>query len=931
MGRGEASQPPRHSSHHLRHSQSHGQRNSHEIIDDRPRLKHRRTRHENDISPVDLERPSQAQTRHDVVKNWLTHDARQRPHTEPSRLQGHRGEVGDNGRSQPHDATYPYNKHSRRADPGWRPRHIFPRDSIHQSGPPQELGSGDARKSARKWAVRSDSSFISGFENSTMPLKHDPESLRREHGNIPPVGPLREAGLEHLDASSSTSHINDPVNFEKRPRRKTREDKYETEKKKRHREGDNDANHSGHQKKKHKKSEKKTMASSKNVVNNFTSGAVLNDRITVQPHLKPGLFDNGRTSKKQPVPDLAFSEMQFLKHQKKGNQPKALSRSRLREKRREDREMEQVSTFFLPPRADGNNHKLRHQHQGSGIHNDRIDFQRLNRQFGSEHSQEFSKSPTSDPRIRPRPYQTLRDEDSGTPSVDFHEYTGDNQASDKNTTYFTWSSSRYSPRGNAREDRTSPSISDSAWTSTPEPIRRKLIATGVYRYTGIPAYDDRLPEPGTRTITETTLPGGHRYLHHNFDSPQKFRYRDQAVMTDDPLNQSDRPRRNSSTPQTPQRRHENGVESAPLGNPMKEDSRRPTVQEGSISPASHGARQVDRQRIAKGVRLALIEKGHIEQGTQTPSMGTQTSFTHQSPKLVDAQANPNQEKQTQETSDRASIASRDAMPPPPIPYSANPTASMAYANTEDANRPGQSSSLSNTATTMPQSLPARGLGSATPDTHEPTPSCNPTAPSFSPSTNIERILPSFDTLTWLPQRVPSARIIENRNIPSRPSIKSPISVNQLGGIVSEGSYRQDSVLKSHVPESIAEFIARIEGESQLQSQAQDYDLQESELDQDDTVLTAHPFDVELPHGQPSAYYTDEQARSKPPNNLNFPCSNLGEAGIEHQAGDFYAEAQTPQYEVGSPRVFGTVAQPAEDFEENSEMMSFWRPNQFSWF
>ncbi|XXG94784.1 hypothetical protein Hte_001042 [Hypoxylon texense] len=139
-----------------------------------------------------------------------------------------------------------------------------------------------------------------------MPLKRDPEPARRKYGNIPPVGPLGEAGLEHLDASSTPSHIDEPVNFEKRPRRKTREDRYETGKKKRHRVEENDADHGDHQKKKRKRSEKKkSMASSKNVVNNFTSGAVLNDRITVQPHLKPGLFDNGRTSKKQPSKYLA--------------------------------------------------------------------------------------------------------------------------------------------------------------------------------------------------------------------------------------------------------------------------------------------------------------------------------------------------------------------------------------------------------------------------------------------------------------------------------------------------------------------------------------------------------------------------------------------------------------------------------------------------
>ncbi|KAI1780118.1 hypothetical protein F4818DRAFT_166293 [Hypoxylon cercidicola] len=916
MGRGEASKPQRHSSHHLRYYQSYGHRNSYERSDDRPRLKHQRRRHKDELILAEPKRASQAQTRYDVVENWLEQNARQCPHPDPSRSQGHRGDViGDDRPPRLHDATPPYNKHSKHADPGWRPRHVFPGNSVRQSGPLQELGLGDARKSTRRWAAPSDSSFISGFENSTMPLKHDPESARREYGNTPLVHPLREAGLDHLNASSTTSHIDESVKFEKRPRHKTREDKYETGKKRRRGE-ENNADHGDHQKKKRKKSEKrKSMASSKNVVNNFTSDAVLNDRITVQPHLKPGLFDNRRTSKKQPISDLAFSEMQFLKHQKRNIQPKALSKSRLREKRRDDREIEEVSTFFLPPQADENAHKSRRQR--SGTRNDQVDLQRLSRQSGTECSQELSKSPPSNHPTRFKYLHIPRDETIRASSIDLHGHTGGRQGSDKNTTYFTSSSSRHSPRINTKEDRTSPNISGSVWTSTPEPIRREIIATGVFRDTGIPAYDN---EQGTGRIAEASLPDAHRMQleddrrhldHWKLNKPPKVKYRDQAMMTDDPPNRLDRSRRNSFTPEW---RHEYGVESGPLGNHMKENHRRPNSQ------APDDLLEVDRQQIARGIRLTPIEKGDLGQNIQTPSMlSTQISSTHQSPKLVDTQTNPNQGNQTQGTGGRTSVASRDAMPPPPIPSSTNRSIP---ASAEDTHCSGQNSSLINTAPVESQPSPAEDFNSNIPDTHETAQSRNPIASSFELPSNINRTLPSFDTITWIPQRIPSARIAESRSIPSRLSMNSSIYINQLEGDSNGGSYRGDPISKSHVPESMAEFIARIEGESQVQSRAHDCDILDSRSGQDEIALNAHPFE------QPSVYYAEEDTHPKPAGDLSFPYLDSGDAGIEQQAEDSYAEAQHLQYDPGDSF---PVGQPAEDLEEHSEMMSFWRPNQFSWF
>ncbi|KAI0176411.1 hypothetical protein GGR52DRAFT_540901 [Hypoxylon sp. FL1284] len=940
MGRAEASHPPRHSSRHLHRNRSHDRRDYYDTpLDDRPRLKHRRKRDKDDLVLAGPRKPSHAQPRYDVVENWLEQNAKQRPHPEPKRSERHHDQVRDHGRPpRPRNTTSPYNKHSSGADPGWRPRHAFPGHGTPQLASAQELGLTGAKKATRRWTAPSDSSFISGFENSSMPLKHDPEFVQGGYGNISRVGPLGEAGLEHLGASSTTSHTEKPVNFEKGQRRRTREDKYETGKKKRHREEGNDAGHGDPPKKKHRRSErKKSMMSSKNVMNNFTSGAVLNDRITMQPHLKPGLFDNGRASKKQPISDLAFSEMQFLKHQKRNQQPKTLSRSRLREKQREDREMEEVSTFFLPPRPDGNSHKPRRQ--SSGTHTDRLELGHPHLHLEAERSRELSQSPSSSSLTRPRYYQVLRHETIGTSIPDLHEYIDGQHNSDKNTTYYTWSSSRHSPRLEAREERTSPNVSGSVWTSTPEPIRREIIATGVFRDTGIPVYDDGVNEQAVRKRTAQTsltnaralkLQEGHHDLSQRLEKPQIVKYRDQAMMTDDIPTHLGRPERDSLTPGS---RHEGGVESAPLDNHMRKHQQEPSSHENAIQQTPNDALGVDRQRIVRETRLAPIEKDRSQQNSQPSSvLNSQDSLMHQSPKPVSTEASPGQANTTQDMSDGGSVASREAMPPPLIPASIYSSTSMAqrsvpaaHASTKSIYSPEQSSSLNRAASAARRISSAEGYNGDKQHLYETGLGCNTAASASATCSDIGRALPSVDTLTWIPQRVPSARIIGSRSVPPGSRMNPPIYANQLQGDSSRDPYRGDSVSKPRMSESLAEFIAKIESESQLQSYTEDYDTIDSELGQDEIASHAHLSTPDVIYGRPPAYCAEEQTHPKTAGNLRFSDTDLGD--VE----DFPTEVRHSQYEDGGPGVSSTVAKLVEDLGEYSEMTNFWRPNQFSWF
>ncbi|KAI1414837.1 hypothetical protein F5Y13DRAFT_178691 [Hypoxylon sp. FL1857] len=916
--------PPRHSTHHRRrNNQPRDENNSHDMPDNRSRPKHPRKLHKGDSTRLESNSASQPQTRYDIVENWLEQTARQSPHPWPGTSQGHRKVAENNCPSRPLHATSPYNKHPRHVDPRWSSRHGFPSEKLRQSASPfRGLDLEDQRKSTRRPEAPSDSSLISGFKNSTKPPDYGTGSIQQDRESTPPARPLREARLAPMDASSTTSHVEEEANFEKRPRRKTREDKYETNKKKRKHEQAGDPSRDIHRHKKRKGVEKrKYVVSSKNLVNNFSSNAVLNDRITVQPHLKPGLFDNGRVSKKQPISDLAFSKMQFLKHQKRDTQPKPLSKSRLREKQREGREIEEVSSFFLPLATNGNTRKSRthdprrrYDHQSLG---------RQGEQLPYTHGQEPPRSVLSDhcpnsERIR---MSQGREETIEAPSLGPRGSINDGKESGKSTAYFTWSSSRHSPQPSRKKNGSASDVSNSVWTTTPEPIRRDLIATGIYRNTGVPLYDDHLTEQTMARTTETKMPDircaeledNVRNAHKELMGLQKVRYRDQGIMTDDPTKCLEPPRDVQAT-----REHQEPA---------------PNLQDQPNTQKPHVPQEIDRQQIVKDIRLKLIERSDSRQPVQASNvLSTEVIAMHQSPRLGDPGVDRNLERQTQETTDQASMTSREAMPPPSVPNGRHSSIAMARTNVGETVLPRPSAPTSNIATEAleePHTVSCNEDGQSTRaqlDNYNQT-----TSSSQSIMTNDHTLL-SSNTASWIPRRTPSTRLMGSRSIPSRPSMKSPFYVDQYEGKPGASSCRRDLV-GSQVPESMAEFIARIESESQFQSPPRDHNILDSESGIGEAALDYASFGTSLLQEQSSACNWKEKACPPLAPDPHLPYPNSGGSRVVQQyEGEFYIETQHPEYEVGIPRALPEVMQPFEDFEEErSEMSNFWRPNQFSQF
>ncbi|KAI1143382.1 hypothetical protein F5Y05DRAFT_151096 [Hypoxylon sp. FL0543] len=916
MAHWEASRsPPRHSTHHhRRNNQPRDENSSHDVSDNKSRPKHPHKQHKGGSTIVKSNSASQPQIRYDIVENWLEQTARQDPLSWPSMSQGHRKFAGNSCPSGPLNATSPYNKHPTRVDPRWSPRHGLPRGRLRSSASPfRDLGPEDQRKSTRRHAAPSDDSVINGFEISTKPPDYRTGPIRRDRENFPPPRLSRKPRLASMYASSTTSHVDKEVSYEKRPRHKTRKDKYETKEKKRKHQQEGHPSHDDHRCKKRRRAEKrKTMISGKNVMNNFRSDAVLNDRITVQPHLKPGIFDNGRTSKRQPISDLAFSEMQFLKYQKRETQPKPLSKSRQRDKQREGREIEEVSSFFLPHAANGNTPKSVTRSARRSHRNNHRDL-RHREHLPYNTVQEVPEAPLSDhcPNSERGHLSQQCEETTEAPSLHIHGSINDEKESGQNTTYFTWSSSRQSPRLSREENGGSPNVSGSVWTTTPEPIRRDLIATGIYRNTGIPLYDECLSEQHMeRRMFEMKNPSIHRTdledsvhgTHHKSNKPLKVIYRDQAVMTED---------------------HPTILEPH-LDTRVAGEHQAPSSQKEPNTQLPFVPQGLNRQQVAKHVRLTPIERGGSRQNIRASNvLSTEAVATCQSPTPVDTGVGRDPVGQTRGTPDQASMTSRDAMPPPPIPNGRYSSHAMEHDGTDVDPFP-QNVPATYTAAEVPEACHTASCTKDAPETLEHPNCSSQTTLPYEPTTNI-------NTASWIPQRTPSARNTERQTPLSRPSTRTAIYIDQYERKSSGGLHHRHQI-ESQMPESMADFIARIESDSQLRPAPHDCIIPGPESGIRDAALDDASFDTYILQDQFSATNWEEKSFPNVVSDPHVPDPNPGSSRAVQQYDEFYIETQCPEYGIGIPRGLPEIRPPLEDFEEERfEMSNFWRPNQFSQF
>ncbi|KAF1989562.1 hypothetical protein K402DRAFT_326571, partial [Aulographum hederae CBS 113979] len=163
-------------------------------------------------------------------------------------------------------------------------------------------------------------------------------------------------------ASSESASTRSSEHYERRPRHKTRPEKYEPRSdKERERKRRGRAKKGDESKKRDKTSKRKRKKgkSGTDVSHNFHAKNVAQDRLTLKPRASLGLFKKGRTSnpaKGQGLPDLVFSEMHFL--QKRDHNDEQSKHGPVKKSRKKDAEQakqEDISAYFAskrPPLAE---------------------------------------------------------------------------------------------------------------------------------------------------------------------------------------------------------------------------------------------------------------------------------------------------------------------------------------------------------------------------------------------------------------------------------------------------------------------------------------------------------------------------------------------------------------------------------------------------
>ncbi|KAG9242400.1 hypothetical protein BJ878DRAFT_544292 [Calycina marina] len=283
--------------------------------------------------------------------------------------------------------------------------------------------------------------------------------------------------------------------FEKRPRHKTRENLYDP---KRREEKNDPVEKRTKNREKRGDKRKAVRKAGEDLMNNFTSKNVGQDRLTMRPSQGLGLFKNGRASsltRRHGLPDLAFSEMEFLhhsNHQQPAHAEKNKSKSQEKSARRSNLAYDEMSTFFKPDTKplEGIGENARARRSSSYITEGRPRDNYLT-EFGG-----MGNTPMVEDISYPTARQylgfgkSLRDaqrsssheqEQRQQQMSDDHDIDIRSLWSGKETTCITWSETQLSPTAKLDSRQDSPCQLSPA----PELVRKSIEMSGVLEGTGI--------------------------------------------------------------------------------------------------------------------------------------------------------------------------------------------------------------------------------------------------------------------------------------------------------------------------------------------------------------------------------------------------------------------------------------------------------------
>ncbi|KAI0101612.1 hypothetical protein GGR51DRAFT_529586 [Nemania sp. FL0031] len=884
MGHQESSPPPQrqrvpHHRHHHRYRHGHNHYATARTANNEPALTLGR-----------LNRASHAPDNHVVVESWLGQVTAPVPATRIRSPESRNQPVchGKRPRSKDRQA-HSWRQHARRVDPLWRPQHIPPPQG---SSPPRlPLPTRNPKRYKRD---SDDSSLISDISPPRRSRKRSYVQPTPQQAENSRHKPLDEAGVG-TGASSPTSHIGAVPAFEKRPRHKTRADKYETKKsedrKKRGGKPDQGEDLPG----KSKSRKRKHLATGKNVMNNFTSEVILNDRITVQTNLKPGLFSNKRVSKNNPITDLSFSEMPFPTNQERdAHKQKGLSSSRLREVQRENRELEQISSFFLPTCADPTPRKVR-QVKSTGKKRARC------KSTASRDDATSLTTPSS---------PTAMTKSCSIPTITPSKHDC-RSGSTRATTYFTWSTSQNSPEARKFLSVARRKAIERAASATPDNIRKALVATGVYRDTGIRLHDasDNQQKYNIKETCRESSSACSNIVDH-VDTYEEVLAVDQESRVNKSKSSNNTTRTMASLGELEERW--NAIlppEWRLRRSPIAEASSICKQQQGGTSdiPTSvgfHTRSEIVREALIKPVRESPRTQ-HIDHHGYDP--GTSLCAAAEICVPVPSKQGQTVDQARHTGQDRDTINSRDAMPPPPLPL---PRFNSPQSNNH---KPGDDlSSLMHSKTTR------------SPETHAQVSNCEHARVTntyervsqlHEASRTPEKVIPTLDSASWIPQAITSGIASNEREKTlSRLSMRS--SIYDIRG-KGEGVQEVLQPTPPHttlVGESMADFIARIESEVE----------ESTSLD-------------ECYQTEPATRYQESQLDSiTSTSETHGDASWIAHRQLPHDLIDaeFEEAFETRHYFYGCEELGASIPIPMEapraSVDEFEEMSKFWRPNPFSY-
>ncbi|KAI6250179.1 hypothetical protein HI914_01759 [Erysiphe necator] len=229
----------------------------------------------------------------------------------------------------------------------------------------QRIHSHDYIQKSLKRKIKPVASFDSSIIDEPMRnnLEHDDENTEKKQSEIPDhegLNPWKSKKTKYDPTLDKDSHQPAPfteVAFCKRMRHKTREDRYDINKKRmiKHKPVNRTSEKSRRNLRKSNKIHKH--------VHSFSSKKIGADRLTLRPSNNRGIFKNGRASSpvtRRGIPDLSFSEMEFLRRSSKVSLKENGGRVQARFKNSE--KSDEISAYFKASKVSiplNNNYHLR--------------------------------------------------------------------------------------------------------------------------------------------------------------------------------------------------------------------------------------------------------------------------------------------------------------------------------------------------------------------------------------------------------------------------------------------------------------------------------------------------------------------------------------------------------------------------------------------